>query len=56
MSLTKIVDNATPNVGTNVVFTITVNNAGPSAATNVTVRRPASCGPDLRVGQQWRQL
>ncbi|MBK8492581.1 MAG: DUF11 domain-containing protein [Saprospirales bacterium] len=38
MSLTKIVNNATPQVGGTVVFTITVNNAGPDAATNVTVK------------------
>lgn len=37
LSLTKIVSNATPNVGGNVTFTITVSNAGPNAATNVTV-------------------
>lgn len=35
LSVTKTVDNTTPNVGTNVMFTITVNNAGPSDATNV---------------------
>ncbi|MBC7879209.1 MAG: DUF11 domain-containing protein [Anaerolineales bacterium] len=38
LSLTKIVDNATPNIGNNVVFTITVTNGGPNNATNVTVR------------------
>ncbi|MBK8492580.1 MAG: DUF11 domain-containing protein [Saprospirales bacterium] len=38
LSLTKTVDNATPNVGSTVVFTITVNNAGPDAATNVAVK------------------
>jgi hypothetical protein len=37
LSLVKTVSNATPDVGTNVTFTITVNNAGPSAATGVTV-------------------
>ncbi|WP_306354237.1 gliding motility-associated C-terminal domain-containing protein [Flavobacterium sp. '19STA2R22 D10 B1'] len=37
LSITKGVDNLTPNVGSNVVFTLTVNNAGPSAATNVVV-------------------
>ena len=35
--MTKVVDNGTPLVGTNVVFTITVSNAGPDTATNVTV-------------------
>jgi large repetitive protein len=38
LSLTKTVDNRTPNVGQNVTFTLTVSNAGPSAATNVRVR------------------
>jgi uncharacterized repeat protein (TIGR01451 family) len=37
LSLSKTVDNATPNVNSNVVFTITVTNAGPNAATGVTV-------------------
>lgn len=38
LSLTKTVDNASPGLGSNVVFTITVTNSGPDAATNVTVR------------------
>ncbi|HUG70255.1 MAG TPA: SdrD B-like domain-containing protein [Pirellulaceae bacterium] len=37
LSLTKIVNNATPNVGDDVTFTITVSNAGPDSATNVAV-------------------
>lgn len=37
LSLTKIVSNATPNVGNNVTFTVTASNGGPDAATNVTV-------------------
>jgi uncharacterized repeat protein (TIGR01451 family) len=38
LSLSKIVDNGAPNVGDNVTFTITLNNAGPDTATGVTVR------------------
>ena len=37
LSITKAVNNATPNVGTNVVFTIVVTNTGPSGATGVEV-------------------
>jgi uncharacterized repeat protein (TIGR01451 family) len=35
LAVTKIVDNATPNVGANVTFTMVVTNLGPSAAANV---------------------
>lgn len=38
LSLTKTVDEANPNVGDTVVFTLTVSNAGPNDATNVQVR------------------
>jgi uncharacterized repeat protein (TIGR01451 family) len=38
LSLTKSVDNPTPDVGSNVTFTLTVNNAGPDAAPNVAVK------------------
>ncbi len=37
LSLSKVVSNATPNVGDVVTFTITVFNAGPNNATNVDV-------------------
>lgn len=37
LSLSKIVNNATPNVGQNVTFTITTANAGPDNATGVVV-------------------
>ena len=37
LSLTKTVNIATPNVGTNVTFTVTLLNSGPDTATNVAV-------------------
>ncbi|MFO0807784.1 MAG: SdrD B-like domain-containing protein [Gemmataceae bacterium] len=44
LSLTKIVDNAAPNVGDVVTFTLALANAGPSAATGVAVRDPLPAG------------
>lgn len=38
LSITKSMDNVTPTVGANVVFTIRINNAGPDNATGVQVR------------------
>jgi len=38
LSITKTVDNASPTVGSNVVFTIMVRNGGPGTATGVTVQ------------------
>ena len=38
LSLTKAVDNTTPNIGEEVIFTINVTNDGPSEATNVEVK------------------
>ncbi len=38
LSLTKTVNNLTPKIGENVVFTITVNNSGPLDATGVEVK------------------
>ena len=37
LSLSKSVDNPTPNVGENVIFTIDVSNAGPDGATGVSI-------------------
>lgn len=37
LSITKIIDNTTPQVGSNVIFTLTATNVGPSAATDVRV-------------------
>jgi LPXTG-site transpeptidase (sortase) family protein len=37
VAITKTVSNATPNQGTNVTFTVTAHNNGPSAATGVVV-------------------
>jgi uncharacterized repeat protein (TIGR01451 family) len=37
LSVTKTVDNATPNKNQNVTFTVTLANGGPATATNVTV-------------------
>ncbi len=38
LSLSKTVNDATPNVGDQVTYTLTVNNAGPDAAASVMVR------------------
>jgi uncharacterized repeat protein (TIGR01451 family) len=44
LALAKVVDNATPNVGDNVHFTITLTNLGPDTATNVTVHDQLPAG------------
>jgi len=40
----KTVDNPAPNVGTNIVYTITATNAGPNDATGVAVADPLPAG------------
>lgn len=47
LSLTKAVDNATPNLGDTVVYTVTLANSGPSAATNIQVRELLPAGLTL---------
>ena len=54
LSVTQAVDDATPNVGQDVTFTVTLSNSGPSTATNVALADtlPAglalvSAGPSL---------
>jgi large repetitive protein len=44
LSLGKLVSNPTPNVGSSVVFTLTLNNAGPNPATNVAVQDTLPAG------------
>ncbi|MDY7395984.1 gliding motility-associated C-terminal domain-containing protein, partial [Aureibaculum sp. 2210JD6-5] len=46
LSITKAVDNATPAVGNNVTFTLTVTNDGPSAATGVSIEDVVPNGYD----------
>jgi len=48
LSLAKIVDNAAPNRGQTIVYTVTLSNAGPSTATNVQVRDQVPAGMTLQ--------
>ncbi|MEI8228546.1 MAG: isopeptide-forming domain-containing fimbrial protein, partial [Planctomycetota bacterium] len=45
--VTKTVDNDRPQVGSNVTFTVTLENLGPSAAANVVVADPLPAGLEL---------
>ncbi|WP_168187530.1 Ig-like domain-containing protein, partial [Pedobacter sp. G11] len=47
LSITKTVNNATPTVGSNVTFTITATNNGPSAATGVSVTENIPTGYEV---------
>ncbi len=47
LSLEKTVSTSTPNVGSQVTFTLTVRNAGPDAASNVVVADPLPSGLSL---------
>ncbi len=44
LSVTKTVDNPTPNVGKNITYTVTVADNGPSDATNVTLEDTLPAG------------
>ncbi|RYD95586.1 MAG: DUF11 domain-containing protein, partial [Sphingobacteriales bacterium] len=47
LSITKTVNNATPSVGSNVTFTITASNNGPSNATGVSVMESIPTGYEV---------
>jgi uncharacterized repeat protein (TIGR01451 family) len=44
LGLSKSVSNSTPNVGDTITYTVSLNNQGPSAATNVVVHDPLPAG------------
>jgi uncharacterized repeat protein (TIGR01451 family) len=44
LSLSKTVDNGSPNVGNSINYTVTVRNAGPSNATGVVIADPLPAG------------
>ena len=56
LSLAKSVNVSNPSVGSNVVFTVTVSNAGPQAVTGVTVRDLLTGGIFVRIIQRCGQL
>jgi len=44
LTIAKMVDDPTPNIGQTITFTLEVSNAGPDIATNVTVADPVPAG------------
>ena len=55
LSLSKTVSDATPNVGDQITFTVTLTNNGPDAANGVAGDRPLAGGADVRVGDSERR-
>jgi uncharacterized repeat protein (TIGR01451 family) len=47
LSIAKTVSNSTPNVGDTIVFTVSLSNSGPNAATNVTAQDQLPAGLTL---------
>ena len=50
LSLTKSVNDPTPNVGDTITYIVTISNAGPNSATNVQVRDQLPERRVVRVG------
>ena len=50
LSIVKLVDDSTPNVGDTINFTLEITNAGPDPAINVVVDDPLSSGYSFVAG------